>query len=244
MENNYQLSPPEILKRFDFLNGEEPPERKWVECYLNHKHIPVPRNPPNMQSLKFALLQHIQTNALSNSEIKNLAQAMSSAWRVRKSRLKKNAGTLSLTLDNSVLKRFKQMCNGEKKAEILTLLINGGYEEFLASEQALKFKKEEESRIKQELKFKIKEEESQIKQMAIADKKLDLLLKKPPTAVKDSQAIQELQAKNDDLKQRIATLYDLIYSANERGKPIDDALLIEATKVYYSAFLKTNNDQL
>ncbi|HEW9976537.1 hypothetical protein [Shewanella algae] len=90
---------------------------------------------------------------------------------------------------------------------------------------------------KQELKAK-KAEKNLIKQMALEHKKLELRLKRSPTIEKDSQAIQELQVQNDDLKHCIATLYDLIYLANERDQYIDTQKLIEATKLYYSAFSK------
>ncbi|GAB1057487.1 MAG: hypothetical protein WAqMacA_38570 [Shewanella algae] len=176
-----------------------------------------------MEDIKQYLADVMFRYPMNNAESRQFARTMSNAWRVRKSRQKKNAGTLSLTLDNSVLRQLKQMCNGETKAEILTKLINGGYEAFLASKQAQEAKKAEEQ---------------QILQMSLEHKKLDALIKRTSATAGDSQAIREFQAQNDDLRQCIAKLYDLIYSANERGQSIDDALLIEATKVYYSAFSK------
>ncbi|GAB1061673.1 MAG: hypothetical protein SAqBPW_37910 [Shewanella algae] len=148
---------------------------------------------------------------------------MGNAWRVMRHRKEKKIGTLSVSMPKAVLNQLDEMCRGQKKAEILTLLINGGYEKFLASKQELKAKKAEKNLIKQ---------------MALEHKKLELRLKRPPTTEKDSQAIQELQVQNDDLTHCIATLYDLIYLANERDQYIDTQKLIEATKLYYSAFSK------
>ncbi|GAB1121302.1 MAG: hypothetical protein WAqPseu_40910 [Shewanella algae] len=225
MQDTNRRSSSDAQKCFDFLNSETPASIHWVREYLSGKLIGLPNNGFNMtmEDIKQYLADVMFRYPMNNAESRQFARTMSNAWRVRKSRQKKNAGTLSLTLDNSVLRQLKQMCNGETKAEILTKLINGGYEAFLASKQAQEAKKAEEQ---------------QILQMSLEHKKLDALIKRTSATAGDSQAIREFQAQNDDLRQCIAKLYDLIYSANERGQSIDDALLIEATKVYYSAFSK------
>lgn len=224
MLKDHQLSPPDILKRFDFLNVDTPAAREWVRRYLlKQKQIQITECSPSMENIKLVLLNHIQAHHLSASDIKNLSRAMGNAWRVMLHRKEKKIGTLSVSMPKAVLNQLDEMCRGQKKAEILTLLINGGYEKFLASKQELKAKKAEKNLIKQ---------------MALEHKKLELRLKRPPTTEKDSQAIQELQVQNDDLKHCITTLYDLIYLANERDQYIDTQKLIEATKLYYSAFSK------
>ncbi|WP_338591215.1 hypothetical protein VXM60_01705 [Shewanella khirikhana] len=235
MQDTNRRSSSDAQKCFDFLNSETPASIDWVRRYLSGKLIVLPNNGFNMtmEDIKQYLADVMFRYPMNNAESRQFARTMSSAWRVRKSRQKKNAGTLSLTLDNSVLRQLKQMCNGETKAEILTKLINGGYEAFLASKQAQKANKQA-----QEAK---KAEEQQILQMSLKHKKLDALIKRTSATAGDSQAIREFQAQNDDLRQCIAKLYDLIYSANERGQSIDDALLIKATKVCYSAFSETNN---
>ncbi|TVK95888.1 hypothetical protein AYJ01_03930 [Shewanella algae] len=224
MLKDHQLSPPDILKRFDFLNVDTPAAREWVRRYLlKQKQIQITEYSPSMENIKLVLSNHIQAHHLSASDIKNLSRAMGNAWRVMRHRKEKKIGTLSVSMPKAVLNQLDEMCRGQKKAEILTLLINGGYEKFLASKQELKAKKAEKNLIKQ---------------MALEHKKLELRLKRPPTTEKDSQAIQELQVQNDDLTHCIATLYDLIYLANERDQYIDTQKLIEATKLYYSAFSK------
>ncbi|WP_345843150.1 hypothetical protein [Shewanella algae] len=239
MQDTNRRSSSDAQKCFDFLNSETPASIHWVREYLSGKLIGLPNNGFNMtmEDIKQYLADVMFRYPMNNSESREFARTMSNAWRVRKSRQKKNAGTLSLTLDNSVLRQLKQMCNGETKAEILTKLINGGYEAFLASKQAQKANKQAQKANKQAQEAK-KAEEQQILQMSLENKKLDAVIKRTSATAGDSQAIREFQAQNDDLRQCIAKLYDLIYSANERGQSIDDALLIEATKVYYSAFSK------
>lgn len=227
MLEDHQLSPPEILKRFDFLNIETPAAREWARRYLlKQKKIQIPEHSPHMDSIKFELLNHIRAHHLSDSDIKNLSRTMGNAWRVMLHRKAKDIGTLSVSMPKAVLRELDEMCRWQKKAEILTLLINGGYEQFLESKKTSKAKKAEEKQPSL-IPFDLKIYEHQLKS----------LLGKAD----DTEEFRKLQAQNEDLKNSIATLYDLIYSANERGQSIDDSFLIEATKVYYSAFSKTKN---
>lgn len=220
--NRHQL--PELIKLFDFLDLETPNARDWVRGYLTRKAILLSEPTPNMQSLKVALASHFMARFTDIDVIKNFSKTMGSAWRVMKHRKEKGIGNLSVSLDKAVLTQLKTMCKGKKKAKIVSLLIEDGYKAFLESDREIKKKLADNRRIKN----------SELNKIRL----LDLQGKINP---KESVAYKNLQAKNDDLRHCIATLYDLIYSANERGNSIDDALLIEATKVYYSVFSETNN---
>uniref|UniRef100_UPI0034D62328 hypothetical protein n=1 Tax=Shewanella algae TaxID=38313 RepID=UPI0034D62328 len=117
-----------------------------------------------------------------------------------------------------------EMCHEQKKTEIISLLISGGYSEFLEKKQALKFKLAEERRI-----LKLSNDRMELEK---------LLRKNLSPVVDESETIRMLKVQNDKLKHDLATLYDLLFSANEYGNPIDDKYLLQATKIYYSAFSK------
>lgn len=224
MPMSNQLSPPDIIKLFDFLDSETPAAVQWAREYLTNKGVWLPPEVQSTGNIKVFLATNIPSLSKSKSELKAIARTMSSAWRVRKHRQNKNIGTLSLSLDKAVLAQLNKMCHGQKKAEIISLLIYGGYEEFLKYKTADKAKLEEQKRIRE---------------MAQERKKFDKLLKKNQTqAVEELETIKALQTQNDQLKRDLATLYDLIFSANEQGSTIDDQNLLQATKLYYNAFNK------
>ena len=224
MFNNDQFSPPDIFKLFDFLDVETPAAVQWVHSYLANKGIWLPVEVQSIENIKNFLAKNILSFNKSNSELEMIARTMSSAWRIRKHRQKKNIGTLSLSLDKEVLNKFKEMCHKQKKTKVMSELINGGYGEFLKSKAAEKAELNKQKRIQE---------------MARENMRFNLLLQKKPTqSIEELKAIKTLQTQNEQLKQNLATLYDLIYSANEQGSTIDDQYLLQATKLYYNTFNK------
>lgn len=222
--NNKSLSYPEIIKLFEFLDSETPAALEWTMRYLLRRTILISVPIDNMQAIKTVLAKSLVHSNFSTSDIKNFARTMNNAWRVRKHRQKKDVGTLSLSLNKVVLTQLNEMCHEQKKTEVISMLISGGYSEFLEKKQALKFKLAEERRV-----------------LKLANNRMELekLLRKNLSPVVDeSESIRMLKVQNNKLKNNLARLYDLLFSANEHGNPIDDKCLLQATKIYHTATSK------
>lgn len=222
--NNKSLSDSEIIKLFEFLDSETPAALEWTMRYLLRRVTLIPAPIDNMQAIKTVLAKSLVHSNFSTSDINNFARTMNNAWRVRKHRQKKDVGTLSLNLNKIILTQLNEMCHEQKKTEVISMLISGGYSEFLEKKQALKFKLAEERRILKMANDKIKAEK--------------FFKKKLSPAVDESETIKMLKVQNKKLKNDLATLYDLLFSANEHGNPIDDKCLLQATKIYHTATSK------
>lgn len=222
MQDNRPLPPPDIVKLFDFLKSDTPAERKLVEGYLSRKGIALAPNLPNAQSVKFWLANYFLGNRISTSDIKLFAKRMGTAWRAKKHRKNKNLVTLSISLSRDVSNQLTQMCKGHNKTDIVTLLITNNYSNFLTEQKAIKEKLAEEKRVRA-----IEVERAKHEKLPKSSTQ--------PAEQPEQQNTPSL-AQIDELRSGVAKLYEIIFMANEEGQTIDDQKLIEATKLYYSAF--------
>lgn len=224
MSNNEPISPPEFSKLFDFLDSETIAARSWVSGYLQRQGIFLNPNLPNIERVKVELANHFASQARAPADVRLFARKMRNAWRVRKHRLDKDVTTLSISLSKQVSSQLDQMCKGQNKTEIITQLITNNYPSFLAAQKAEKEKLAEEKRT-----LRMEKER---------EKRVNELGKHLPKSSMSELQFESIRVEVDELKHSIAKLYDMLYIANEQKQKIEDAMLLEATKVYYSAFSK------
>lgn len=216
-----KLSPAEIIDLFAFLDSETPAAQNWMGNYLTNKGILIPMKIYGTQNLKLQLANIFLSTKKSSSDIKLFARKMGNAWRVKNHRQNKNIVSLSVSLDRSVTTQLSKMSKGKKKSEVVTQLIENNYHEFLLSNERLKTKKIEAKGIR-------KIEERNLESHALLNRVTS------STSAELSQLLASQKQKNEDLREGIAKLYDLIFSANDQGLTIDDQTLVQATKIYYS----------
>lgn len=219
--NHAQLSLPEIINLFAFLDSETPAAQNWMENYLTNKGILIPMKIYGTQNLKLQLANIFLSTKKSSSDIKLFARKMGNAWRVKNHRQNKNIVSLSVSLDRSVTTQLSKMSKGKKKSEVVTQLIENNYHEFLLSNERLKNKNIEAKRIR-------KIEERNLESHALLNRETS------SNSAELSQLLASQKQKNEELREGIAKLYDLIFSANEQDLTIDDQTLAQATKIYYS----------
>ncbi|ABO23120.1 hypothetical protein SHLO109777_11700 [Shewanella loihica] len=224
MPNRQQLTPPDAIKLFEFLDSETPATMKWIEKYLSKQGVFLQQGLLQSELINSALAKHFLSKNTPPSDIKLFAKKMGNAWRAKKHRKNKNLVTLSISLNRDVSNQLTQMCKGHNKTDIVTQLITENYCNFLAEQKAIKEKLAEEKRVRQ-----IEAERAKHEQ---------LLKRSTPPIAQLKQQNTSLLAQRDELENGIAKLYDIIFLANEQGKKIDNDMLIEATKLYYNVFNK------
>ena len=197
---------------------------RWIEKYLSKQGVFLRQELLQSEQVKFALANYFLSNNTPPSDIKLFAKKMGNAWRIRKHRENKHLVTLSISLDREVSNHLSNMCRGHTKTEVISCLIRGNYQYYLAAEKAEKEKLAENKRIR-----KLEQDRA----------KLDKLLTNSTRQVKQpEQQIDPISPHVDELKNGIAKLYDIIFLANEQGQKIDDVMLLKATKLYYNVFNK------
>lgn len=224
MSTNEPISPPEFSKLFDFLDSETIAARSWLMRYLKKQGVFLNPDLPNIESVKVELANAFSQQRRAPADVRLFARNMRNAWRVRKHRLNKDVTTLSISLDKQVSNQLTQMCKGHNKTEIITQLITNNYPYFLDAQKAEKEKLAEEKKAMQmekERKFRANELQKHLLEIPLSERQLE------------STTLEV-----DELKVSIAKLYDILFVANELKQKIDDAMLLEATKVYYSVFSK------
>lgn len=221
MQNHKQLLPPEIIKRFDFLDSWTPAAKKWIANYLRKEGIQLSIDYLTAEETKIALANFLLNNNAPPSYIRELAKKMRTAWRAINLRKDSDKVNLTVALNRNVSNHLTQMSKGQNKTNIITLLIEDNYKHYLAEQKVAKNKRDTEKKIKQ---------------MEIERAKLDKFLGTGKTS--PALPTEEVLAQNEGLKNNIAMLYELMFIANEKNQKIDDAILLEATKIYYSAFSK------
>ncbi|WP_412497099.1 hypothetical protein [Shewanella algae] len=224
MQVNTPIELPDIIKLFDFLKSETITERKLVQDYVSRQGIGLTPNLPSIERIKFELATFFLMTNTTPAAIKLFAKRMGAAWRAKKHRKNKALVTLSISLNRDVSNQLTQMCKGHKKTDIVTYLITGNYPRFLAEQRATQEKLAEEKRVR-----KVEAEKANL---------CKLMKSSTQPAAKPEQQITPSLAHLDELRNGIAKLYEIIFTANEQGQIIDDKKLIEATKLYYSAFSK------
>lgn len=203
MRNNKPLSTPDIIKLFDFLDLWTPAAKQWIANYFRREAIPPPNTSvESVEALK-RYLATIYANPNSNpSDARLLARKMGNAWRAWERRRNSSEVNLTVAIDKGVSKKLTHMCRGHSnKADMITRLIEGNYELYLAEKKAQKKKRDSEKRIK----------ESDIQRA-----RLDKILKNG----NESPSIPEQQTKEilqqlRELKASVSELYELISSANK-----------------------------
>ncbi|MFB2754782.1 hypothetical protein ACE02G_14170 [Shewanella xiamenensis] len=224
MSTNEPISPPEFSKLFDFLDSETIAARSWLMRYLKKQGVFLNPDLPNIESVKVELANAFSQQRRAPADVRLFARNMRNAWRVRKHRLNKDVTTLSISLDKQVSNQLTQMCKGHNKTEIITRLITHNYPYFLDAQKAEKEKLAEE---KQALQM---EKERRLRANELQKHLLEIPL--------SERQLESTTLEVDELKVSIAKLYDILFVANELKQKIDDAMLLEATKVYYSVFSK------
>lgn len=220
MSKNGTITPPDFFKLFDFLISETETERIWMTNYISKKGIPTPDVFASTDNLKVHLLRFFTQNATGAANIRLTAAEMRNAWRVRKHRQSKGVVSLSISLDKTIAAKLAQMCKNQTQAEVVTQLITGNYEEL----NELKAKLAEEKIIMNARQVSAKFEKME-NNLTISAQQLT-----PPS---DNDLAQ-----TEELRNGIASLYDLIFTTHEQGGKVDDKLLLQATKIYYDTFAR------
>ncbi|MGL4579681.1 MAG: hypothetical protein ACRCVP_12400 [Shewanella xiamenensis] len=220
MSKNGTITPPDFFKLFDFLISETETERIWMTNYISKKGIPTPDVFTSTDDLKVDLLRFFTQNATGAANIRLTAAEMRNAWRVRKHRQSKGVVSLSISLDKTIAAKLAQMCKNQTQAEVVTQLITGNYEEL----NKLKAKLAEEKIIMKARQVSAKFEKME-NNLTISAQQLT-----PPS---DNDLAQ-----TEELRNGIASLYDLIFTTHEQGGKVDDKLLLQATKIYYDTFAR------
>lgn len=214
-----QIPYPELVKLFDFLDSDTPATINWVQRYLTKHGISI-----SHYTYQGAVKQYIAEQFIplqpTHADITLFAQRMGNAWRIRKHRQKKDVVSLSVSLDKSVANKLSQMSKEQKKADVVSMLIKENFQEFVAEKNRQKAKRTEEKRT-----LTMQPDQASLMQP----------LNQPP-----SETTQVLNQSNraEEFREAMIHLYDIIFCANEKGEPIDDQTLIQATKIYYTAFNK------
>ena len=224
MSTNEPISPPEFSKLFDFLDSETIAARSWLMRYLKKQGVFLNPDLPNIESVKVELANAFSQQRRAPADVRLFARNMRNAWRVRKHRLNKDVTTLSISLDKQVSNQLTQMCKGHNKTEIITRLITHNYPYFLDAQKAEKEKLAEEKKAMQ------MEKERRLRANELQKHLLEIPL--------SERQLESTTLEVDELKVSIANLYDILFFANDLNQKIDDAMLLEATKVYYSVFSK------
>lgn len=120
---------------FRFINNETPTARSWLVNYLNKKGIPVTIEFPDEHTVAFFLENQLNRHGFNYESKKVLARDMANAWRGYRHRKNKNVLSLTVGLDKSVFTKLSAMSKGSTKAEIITRLIEGNYQIFLAEKR-------------------------------------------------------------------------------------------------------------
>ena len=145
---------------FEFIALKSTFNLVWEIAYLKRNEIRFnsTETTVNVNNFIISLGQKLVRQGYSLSKAKELARKMRNAWRVKNCRKNNETVSLSISIERSVSEQLTQMCKGEKKAEIISKLINDNYQSYLAEKRELaKQKAEQKERLmmqKENHKFK------------------------------------------------------------------------------------------
>lgn len=176
---------------FRFINNETPAVRSWLVNYLNKKGIPVTIEFPDEYTVAYFLEHQLNRHGFNYERKKALARDMANAWRGYRHRKNKNVVSLTVRLDKSVFTKLSEMSKGFTQAEIITRLVEGNYQTFLAMKHEQEQKKAEAKEID-----KKRKELNQLKKM----------ISKP---MAESSLINKQVRVANDLKDIISMLDDI-----------------------------------
>lgn len=135
------------LELFLFVESETPAARDWADSYLKRKgivnHVEIPIDVYLPQFLADVTRSHFRYMA----DMEKFAYRMKNAWRVREHRKQKNTKPLTVFLNPDVMRKISVMSKGLTKAELITQLVEGNYQTFLARRHELELKKAEAKEI-------------------------------------------------------------------------------------------------
>ena len=221
-----QLTYSDVITLFDFLDSETPASIEWIHTYLRKNNFAVNSQCWGTNNIKNWLASTILSNQIPPESVKTLARKMRNAWKVRSHRKKPTSTVpLSVNIARPVYAQLSDMSKGRQKSTIISELIQGNYQEFANKKFELKLEK-------------IKVKNRKIPQGSIErlwpTKKQDQNLS--CDSLKPCNELEQQKKVNEELKEGIAALFDLMFSVNERRETVNDQILIEATRIYYSCF--------
>lgn len=135
------------VELFLFIDTETPATRKWVSDYLTKQGIVSYGQIPLSVDIRQHVLNQVISRYQNTSDIEKFALRMRNAWRVRRHRKSKNTKTLAVLLETDVISKLSEMSKGSTKAEIITRLVEGNYQAFLAMKNEQERKKAEAKEI-------------------------------------------------------------------------------------------------
>lgn len=141
------IQPKAFFELFAFLDQETPAAKKWINNYLRRNGIAEKVPVASAQGVQLDLAMILTRSGLLSREVEVLSEKMNNAWRARKSRADKNVASLSVRIDKTVADQLTQMSRGKTKAEVVTMLIQQNYVEFLEAENRRKNAVDEEKRL-------------------------------------------------------------------------------------------------
>ncbi|MGI2164537.1 hypothetical protein ACRN9L_00880 [Shewanella oncorhynchi] len=192
---------------FEFIAVNSTFNLVWEIAYLKRNEIRFnsPETTVNANDFIIWLGQELVRQGYSLSKAKELARKMRNAWRVKNCRKNNETVSLSISIERSVSERLTQMCKGEKKAEIISKLINGNYQSYLAEKRELAKQKAE-----QKERLMMQKENHKFKRIMT-----------PSRACSSQSPCEELAKQlnlNKELTDGISKLHELKNKKNEQSK--------------------------
>jgi hypothetical protein len=179
------------VELFLFIDIETPATRKWVSDYLIKQGIVSYGQIPLSFDIRQYVLNQVISRYQNTSDLEKFALRMRNAWRVRRHRKSRNTKTLAVLLEAGVISKLSEMSKGSTKAEIITRLIEGNYQTFLA------MKHEQEQKI------------AEAKEIDRKRKELNLLKRMMSRPMAESSLINKQLRVANDLKNIISMLDDI-----------------------------------
>lgn len=192
---------------FEFITIKSTFNLVWEIAYLKRNEISFHSSEAIVNANNFIIwLGHeLVRQGYDLSKAKELARKMRNAWRVKNHRKNNGTVSLSISLERSVSEQLTQMCKGEKKAEIISKLINGNYQSYLAQKHELEKQKAEQRNI-----LKMQKEYIKFNQIVKPHRRCSL---QSPCALLTEQLNQK-----KELADGISKLHNLVNEQNEQNE--------------------------
>lgn len=217
------FSESDLLEIFAFIDSDTISDGNWLKMNLTRHCLKL--GVPAIQlgyrthnTLKEQFVHAILSSSqqVSCADIKILATKIKNAWRVRKHRKVKEFANLSLGLEPDVALKLSRMSKGHKKNDIVKMLIQGNYEEFLKQKMELKLKRIESKKVRDQEKNYLAHQK---------------LIVSPTDEIHRANTIERINKRKALAKKMI----ELLETANSKGVPISEEILMLATAIYENA---------
>lgn len=136
-----------VEELFGFIETQTPATRTWVKNYLAKKGINPNVEYPMQYPVVECLVNQLNRHGFTYEDKRKLAFDMANAWRGYRHRKNKNVVSLTVRLDKSVFTKLSEMSKGFTQAEMITRLVEGNYQTFLAMKHEQEQKKAEAKEI-------------------------------------------------------------------------------------------------